>query len=66
MQQAMEEITDYLAAIDEKVDDILRAQKDAVLSRMVGVGFELDEAMFLRPTTSICHNSIDRPRSHRR
>lgn len=48
MQQAMEEITDYLAAIDEKVDDILRAQKDAVLSRMVGVGFELDEAMILR------------------
>lgn len=48
MQQAMEEITEYLAAIDEKVDDILRAQKDAVLSRMVGVGFELDEAMILR------------------
>jgi hypothetical protein len=48
MQQAMEEITDYLVAIDAKVDDILRAQKDAVLSRMVGVGFELDEAMTLR------------------
>ncbi len=48
MQQAMEEIADYLAVIDEKVDDILRAQKDAVLSRMVGVGFELDEAMTLR------------------
>jgi hypothetical protein len=48
MQQAMEEITDYLVAIDEKVDDILRAQKDAVLSQMVGVGFELDEAMGLR------------------
>lgn len=48
MQQAIEEITEYLAAIDAKVDDILRAQKDAVLSRMVGVGFELDEAMVLR------------------
>lgn len=48
MQQAMEEITDYLAQIDEKVDDILRAQKDAVLSRMIGVGLELDEAMSLR------------------
>ena len=29
MQQTMEEITDYLATIDEKVDDMLRAQKDA-------------------------------------
>lgn len=26
MQQAMDEITDYLAVIDEKVDDILRAE----------------------------------------
>lgn len=48
MQQAMEEITDYLARIDEKVDDILRAQKDAVLSQMIGAGLELDEAMTLR------------------
>ena len=38
MQQAMDEITDYLATIDEKVDDVLRAQKDAVLARMIGVG----------------------------
>ncbi|MFC6238044.1 hypothetical protein [Longivirga aurantiaca] len=48
MQQAMNEITDYLAVIDEKVDDILRAQKDAVMSRMIGVGFVVDEAMALR------------------
>ncbi len=48
MQQAIEEITDYLVSIDAKVDDILRAQKDAVLSRLIGVGFELDEAMTLR------------------
>ncbi len=33
MQQTMDEITDYLATIDEKVDDVLRAQKDAVLAR---------------------------------
>ena len=32
MQQTMDEITDYLATIDEKLDDVLRAQKDAVLS----------------------------------
>lgn len=36
MQQTMDEITDYLAAIDKKVDDVLRAQKDAVLARMIG------------------------------
>jgi len=32
MQQTMDEITDYLATIDEKVDDVLRAQADAALS----------------------------------
>lgn len=48
MQQTMDEITDYLAAIDEKVDDILRAQKDSVLSRMIGAGLVIDEAMTIR------------------
>ena len=48
MQQTMEEITDYLAKIDAKVDDILRAQKDAVFADMIGVEFLLDEAMVVR------------------
>ncbi|MEZ5092753.1 hypothetical protein [Nocardioides sp.] len=48
MQQTMDEITDYLAAIDEKVDDVLRAQKDAVLAKMIGVGFVIEEAMTTR------------------
>ncbi|MFD4029986.1 hypothetical protein ACFWVP_05495 [Streptomyces sp. NPDC058637] len=48
MQQTMDEITDYLALIDEKVDDVLRAQKDAVLARMIGVGFVIEESMTLR------------------
>jgi hypothetical protein len=48
MQQAMDDITDYLATIDEKVDDVLRAQKDAVLAEMVGVGFVIEEAMTIR------------------
>jgi rRNA processing protein Krr1/Pno1 len=48
MQQAMDEITDYLAAIDEKVDDVLRAQKDAVLADMIGAGFVIEEAMTVR------------------
>lgn len=48
MQQAMEEITEYLAVIDAKVDDVLRAQKDAVLADMIAVGLVLDEAMAVR------------------
>jgi rRNA processing protein Krr1/Pno1 len=48
MQQAMNEITDYLATIDEKVDDVLRAQKDAVLAGMIGAGFVIEEAMTVR------------------
>ncbi|WP_369134646.1 hypothetical protein [Modestobacter sp. I12A-02662] len=48
MQQTMEEITDYLAKIDEKLDDVIRAQEDAVHADMIGVGFDIDEAMTLR------------------
>src|SRR3954447_403149 len=48
MQQTMDEITDYLAKIDEKLDDVLRAQEDAVLADMIGVGFDIDEAMTIR------------------
>src|SRR5688572_9483504 len=44
MQQTMDEITDYLA----KLDDVLRAQEDAVLVDMIGVGFDIDEAITLR------------------
>lgn len=48
MQKQMEEITEYLAKIDAKVDDVLRAQKDAVLADMIGVELMLDEAMVIR------------------
>ncbi|MGF9660536.1 hypothetical protein AAIH25_01550 [Arthrobacter crystallopoietes] len=48
MQQTLDEITDYLAIIDEKVDDILRAQKDAALADMIGVDFVIEEAMTVR------------------
>ena len=48
MQQMMDEITDYLATIDEKVDDILRAQKDAALADMIGASQMIDEAMTIR------------------
>jgi hypothetical protein len=50
MQQQMDEITDYLAKIDAKVDDVLRAQKDAVLSEMIGVEMLIDEAVVVRDT----------------
>jgi hypothetical protein len=48
MQQSMDEIMDYLAVIDEKLDDVLRAQEDAVWADMIGVGFDIDEAMTIR------------------
>lgn len=48
MQQTIEEITQYLKVIDEKVDDVLRAQKDAALAEMIGVGLVIDDAMLKR------------------
>jgi hypothetical protein len=48
MQQAMDEITDYLAAIDAKLDDVLRAQRDSVLAQMIGIGLQIEEAMTIR------------------
>jgi hypothetical protein len=48
MQQTMDEIIDYLATIDEKLDDVLRAQEDAVVADMIGVGFDIDEALIIR------------------
>lgn len=48
MQQAMDEITDYLATIDAKVDDLLRGQRDSVLADMIGVDLMIEEAMTIR------------------
>src|SRR5690606_4142653 len=50
MQQAMTEILDHLAVIEEKIDDVLRAQKDSALSEMIGVDLLIDEAMTVRET----------------
>jgi hypothetical protein len=50
MQQQMNEISDYLARIDEKLDDVLRALKNRVLARMDGVDLAIREAMILRET----------------
>ncbi|RKR73494.1 hypothetical protein [Frondihabitans australicus] len=48
MKQSMDEITAYLATIDAKVDDVLRAQKDEAVAGMIGAELEIDEAMILR------------------
>lgn len=48
MQQAMDEITDYLKVIDAKVDDVLRAQRDAVIADMLGVEAMINEALTIR------------------
>lgn len=48
MQQQMDEIVEYLALINEKVDDILRGQKDAVLADMIGVDLMIEDALAVR------------------
>ena len=48
MQQQMDEITDYLATIDQKLDDVLRAQTNQVLARLDGVDLAVREAMSVR------------------
>lgn len=45
MQQTFQEITDYLARIDGKLDDVLRSQKHKVIAELVGAGIVLDDAM---------------------
>lgn len=47
-QQTMAEITGYLVNIDEKLDDVRRAQKNHVLARMDGVDLAIREAMSVR------------------
>lgn len=48
MQQQMDQIVEYLQEINEKVDDILRSQKDAVLACMIGVDLIIEEALIVR------------------
>ncbi|WP_347042243.1 hypothetical protein [Brachybacterium nesterenkovii] len=47
-EQSMKQIEDYLEVIDAKVDDVLRAQKDAVLGDMIGIDLVIEEAMSVR------------------
>ncbi len=50
-QQSMADITAALARLDEKVDDILRKQDDAVLAELVGIGHAIDRAVAIHRQT---------------
>jgi hypothetical protein len=45
LQKSIDQLGEYLAEIDEKVEDVLRNQQDAVLADMIGVDFVIDDAM---------------------
>lgn len=55
MQQTMDEVTDYLKRIDSKLDDVLRSQRDSVVSRLIGAGLAIDEAV----TVSRARGKVD-------
>ncbi|MBS1698420.1 MAG: hypothetical protein JST25_08490 [Actinobacteria bacterium] len=48
MQEQMDAIVEYLQDVSEKLDDVLRAQKDAVLADMIGVDLIIEEALTVR------------------
>lgn len=48
MQKQMDEIKDYLAEIDQKLDAVLRSQMNQVLARLDGVDLAIREAMSVR------------------
>lgn len=48
MKQEMEQITEYLAAIDAKLDQVIRSQTNQVLARLDGVDLAVREAMHVR------------------
>jgi len=51
MRQTMAEISDYLAKIDQKVDDVLRKVDDTVVAQMVGTGHAIQRAQTIREET---------------
>lgn len=50
-KQELQQITELLSAIDGKLDDVRRAQRDGVLAKLDGVAFAIREAMSIRETT---------------
>jgi hypothetical protein len=51
LQQNLAEITDYLVKMDVKVDDILQKLDSTEVSKMVGAGVSIQEAMTIRERT---------------
>ena len=51
-QHEMDEIKNYLATIDKKVDDVLRAQKNAELAKLIGAGLDIRSALAVRERAS--------------
>ncbi|MFK4693636.1 hypothetical protein [Streptomyces pristinaespiralis] len=45
LQHEMSKIKSHLATIDKKVDDVIRAQKDAELGKMFGAGSDIESAL---------------------
>lgn len=50
-QHEADEFRDYLARIENKVDDVLRAQKDAEVKSLIGAGFDIRSAITVREQT---------------
>ncbi|CAH0123303.1 hypothetical protein [Microbacterium sp. Bi121] len=48
MQEQMDVIVEYLQEVSEKLDDVMRAQKDSVLADMIGVDLVIEEALTIR------------------
>lgn len=48
MQQAMEEITDYLKRIEEKLGDVVQALKDAQIAPMLAAADTIDDVLAVR------------------
>lgn len=53
LDQAIQEITDYLADIGGKVDALLQDQKDTTVASLMGAALEVDEAAAIRETTGV-------------
>ena len=53
LEQAIQEITDYLETIDSKIDDLLQDQKDQSIANLVGVAHMIDETMMIRSKVGI-------------
>lgn len=45
LQKSIDRLGEYIEVIDEKVEDVLRNQQDAVLADMIGVDFVIEDAM---------------------